>query len=125
LKALDFLDGRGNDLPDISHDTGIGELENLCIRIPVDRCDTPGFSHAHRMLDSTGNTAGHIQFGADGLAGLARLVVMGDPADHHRQSAGGHARIQSMGQIRDAAKGLLVSYTHADGNENSNESHLI
>ena len=58
------------------------------------------------MLDSTGDTASHVQVGMDGLTGLTNLTVLLDPAAVNADTRGGNLAAQLLGQ---SAQGLITS----------------
>ncbi len=54
----------------------VGDLEDRCLLVLVDRDDDLRVLHAGQMLDRTGDAAGDVEIGCDHLAGLADLPVV-------------------------------------------------
>ena len=80
LALVDLLGGRGQDLVQIAHHAEVDELEDRGFLVLVDGHDRLGGLHAGAVLDRTGDAVGDVELRGDGLAGLADLEAVRDPA---------------------------------------------
>ena len=74
------VDHEGGHLEEVAADAVVCDLEDRGVVAFVDGDDTGRVLHPGPVLDGTGDAQGHVQSGADGPAGLAHLVVGGEPA---------------------------------------------
>src|SRR5512147_1443933 len=75
-----FFDHDRQDFMDVA-DNAVGcDIEDGRVGVFIDGHDYFRRLHAGHMLDRAGDAAGDVQFGTDGLAGLAHLVGIGDPS---------------------------------------------
>src|SRR3954447_15842129 len=78
--GLHGLGQLGDDLVEVAHDAEVGELEDRCVRVLVDRYDVLRGLHADLVLDRAGDARGEVQLRRHGLARLADLGRVGVPA---------------------------------------------
>ena len=84
LRGLDGLNEHGRDLEQVTADAIVGNLKDGGGVVLVDSDDAFGVLHTGQMLDGAGNAQGHVDLRVDGLAGLAHLVSVSDPASVNR-----------------------------------------
>ena len=84
----------------------IGDLEDGCVLILVDRDDGLAILHASKVLNRTRYADGDIDFRRHDLAGLADLKIVGRIASIDRCAACAHTRAQLVGQRIDHAMKL-------------------
>src|SRR5688500_8175119 len=85
LLGLHGLGQLGHDLVQVAHDPEIAELEDRRVRVLVDRDDVLRRLHSDLVLDRARDAGGEIQLRRDGLARLADLPRVREPARvHHR-----------------------------------------
>ena len=116
LGGLDGLDQLGNDLEQVAGDAVVGNLEDGSGLVLVDGDDALGILHASLVLDGAGDTQSNIDLGMDGLAGLADLVVSGDPTSVHAGTRGTHDAAQDLSQLL----GQLDALIHVLGDTTAN-----
>ena len=78
--ATKFFRQGGHDSEEVANDAVLGQFEYGRICVFVDGDDHFGGAHAGLVLDGAADTTGDVEIGADGLAGLANLVIVGNPA---------------------------------------------
>ena len=83
----------------IADDAVGGNAEDGRIGVLVDRDDDVGRLHAGQVLDGAGDAARDVELGADGLAGLADLVRVGDPAFVHGAPRRSNSAAEGLGQF--------------------------
>src|SRR5262249_48288428 len=77
---VDLVGGGGEDGLEVADDAEVDELEDRGLLVLVDRDDRLGGLHAGAVLDRTGDAGGDVELRGDGLAGLADLEAVRDPA---------------------------------------------
>ena len=75
LHGLQALGEHGDNLVEVAHDAEVGHLEDGGELVLVDGDDEFALLHAGEVLDGAADAAGHVEGGADGLAGLAHLAA--------------------------------------------------
>src|SRR5215212_8289017 len=70
----------GYDLEHIADDAIVGDLEDRCFTILVDRDDRPRRSHTGKVLHRAGNAERDVEVGTHGAARLADLIAVRTPA---------------------------------------------
>ena len=101
LVSQDQLGQSGADIIQVADNAQVGHAEDGSLGVLVDADDEVGGAHAGQVLDSAGDAAGNIQLGADGLAGLANLMGVGDPASVNGSTGGADNAAQSISQRLD------------------------
>src|SRR5439155_4760216 len=69
-----------DDLVQVADDSEVGELEDRCVRVLVDRDDRPRALHADLVLDRARDPARDVELRRDGAARLADLSRVRIPA---------------------------------------------
>src|SRR5206468_12502181 len=84
LLRLDGLGQLRHDLVEVADDPEVAELEDRRVRVLVDRDDVLRGLHPDLVLDRARDAGREIQLWRDGLAGLADLTGVREPAgvDH-------------------------------------------
>jgi len=77
--GLESLDELGHDLVYVTDDAEVGDREDRCFGILVDRDDVVRALHTDHVLGRTGNTKRDVHLGLHGLAGLTDLLGIRDP----------------------------------------------
>ena len=77
--ACQFLQRGREQFQDIRHEPNVGDLEDRCARIRVDRDDEAGVLHAGDVLHRAADPAGHVEFRVDRLAALTDLPRLREP----------------------------------------------
>ena len=80
FQLLDLSSKCRNYFIQITNYAVISNVEDVGILILVDSNDAVRAAHACYVLDSAGDTASNVKLRSNGLAGLANLVSMCDPA---------------------------------------------
>ena len=80
FRSPDALGNGRHDLKQVADDTDIGNFEDRCLGVAVDRNDQVGILHTHKMLDRSTDTAGDIDLWSHRLTGLTYLMLYIDPA---------------------------------------------
>ena len=86
----------GYDLKQIAHNAVVRHGEDGRVGILVDSDDGVRPGHARQMLNGPGNAHGDVHLGGDGLARLAHLMGMGDPACVHSGTACAHSSAHGL-----------------------------
>jgi hypothetical protein len=90
-----------HDLEQIADEPDIGDLEDRCLRILVDRNDRAGILDAGEMLDGARNADGHVELRRDDLAGLPHLQLVRHVARIHGGARSAHGRAELVGEAVD------------------------
>src|SRR5688500_5964020 len=98
LLALDRLGQLGNDLVQVAHDAEVGELEDRRVRVLVDRDDVLRRLHADLVLDRAGDSDREVELRRDGLARLADLAGVGEPARVDDRAGRGNCAAGRVGE---------------------------
>ena len=99
LHSLDGLDQLGDDLEQVADNAVVRDLEDRGGIVLVHRDDALGILHTGLVLDRAGDAEGDVDLRVDGLAGLADLVVSGDPAGIYARAARANNAAQNLGQL--------------------------
>ncbi len=67
FRLFDLVDQNRNGFEQVADDAVIGDVEDRCFRVFVDRYDRPGVFHPNDMLDRTGNAERNVEFRGNGL----------------------------------------------------------
>ena len=86
------------DFKQIADQPDIGDLENRCLLVLVDRDDRLAVLHAREMLDRSLYDDGYVDIGRDDLAGLADLVIVGGIACVDRRAGCAHRSAEPVRQ---------------------------
>src|SRR4051812_23369264 len=91
--GLHGLGQLGDDLVEVAHDAEVGELEDRCVRVLVDRDDVLRALHADLVLDRARDAGGEVELRRHRLAGLPDLARVREPAgvDHRPRRGDGAA----------------------------------
>src|SRR5882757_10262253 len=88
----------GDELGDVADDAVVGDFEDRGFGVPVDGDDGFAFVHAGEVLDGAGDADGDVEFGLDGLAGLADLLGVGAPAGVNDGAGGSDGGTELVGE---------------------------
>ena len=80
FQLLDLSGQSGNYLIEVANYAVVCDIEDVSVSILVDGNDAVRAAHAGNVLDSAGDTASDVKLRSNGLAGLANLVSVCDPA---------------------------------------------
>src|SRR5690606_7954105 len=101
LPAFESLDQLRDHLSGVTDDAEVRHREDRGVRILVDRDDRPRVLHADQVLHGPGDPDGDVDVGLDGLARLADLLGVGDPARVDDGPGGSGGGIERLGETLD------------------------
>ena len=103
----------------VADDAVVGDAEDRRERVVVDGQDARALVHAGAVLHGAADAAGDVELGTDGGAGLADLVVVGDPARIHGGAAGADDAADRAGQLLDQREALARADPDAAGDDDA------
>jgi len=89
-----------HELEQITDQSDVGHLEDRGILVLVDGDDDLRILHVGKVLDRSRNTDRDIDFGANDLAGLADLIVVGNIARIDGRTPCTDASTELVGEVR-------------------------
>ena len=104
LALGDLLGGGRQHRVQVADDAEVDELEDRRLLVLVDRDDRLRGLHAGPVLDRAGDAVGDVELRRDGLAGLADLEGVRDPAGVDRGARGADGGTERVGEALDLAR---------------------
>ena len=104
--TADLGDQRRQDLVKVPDNTVVGNIEDQCLGVFVDRDHALGVAHADYVLYGTGDPAVDIQIRCDRDPALPDQVGVGDPALVDRDTRRAHSTVQKIRQFLNELKSL-------------------
>src|SRR3954463_11705062 len=115
--GLPGLGELGDVLVEVAHDAEVGELEDRGVRVLVDRHDVLRGLHADLVLDRARDAGRQVQLRRDGLARLADLRGVGEPAGVDHRAGGGDGAAERAGELLELLEALGLAEAAAAGHE--------
>src|SRR4051794_11632590 len=118
--ALSRLHGLGqlrDDLVEVAHDAEVGELEDRGVRVLVDRHDVLRALHADLVLDRARDAGREVELRRHGLARLADLGGIREPARVDDRPGRRHRAAEHAGELLELLEALRLAEPAAAGHE--------
>ena len=96
---LELTDHLRSRLIDIGDQSVIGDSEDWCIRIVIDRNDRARVLHSGQVLNGATDPCADVEVGGHNLAGLSDLKVVWHPACITCGSGRAHAGAKGIGKV--------------------------
>src|SRR5699024_284427 len=96
LAGVDCFGQLGSDIEQVPDDTEVGDLEDRCLGVRVERDDRLRGLHPGTVLDRPGNTECDVQLRRDGLPRLSHLELRGIVPGVHGGTRGPYRSTQRI-----------------------------